>query len=228
MTVTTNASELAATFRKYLQYNQRDRIELLKKQALQLVIGSKGHPGLFQYTKEGAPTPAKIASDVARQGWKIPAYFPDGRIGRGHPSDWAGAAVPKRGRGRPSKKSLANADAIKSAKPTLEQMQKYVIKRRVDAILYVASGWLGAAQDLGGSLALSSGSVKSVRGRAETNVGAGGVSITLVNNTPGILYVNDKYQVAKRAIAQRVADMNEYILRKQQEAAVATGLQKAA
>ena len=213
-----------------MELNGRNPIELLQKQAIQLVIGSKGYGGLYQFTKEGAPSMAQIAGDVKRQGWKIPVHFPDGRTGRGTPSQWAGVKVkqlPVR-RGRPTKARLAEIAAIKAAKPTLQDMQKFVIAKRIRAIYYVATGWGGAAADLGGSFPGGDLISKKKRGYAESSVNGGSASITVVNDTPGILYVNKKTNLAVRALKARVADMKQYIRRKRAENAAAVGWKAAA
>ena len=204
MKVTTNAPLLAATFRRYAEARGRDLSELMLDQ------GRKLATELFVQTKEVAPTKAQIAADVKKQGWKIPGFFPDGRVGRGYPAWWGKI---KRGRGRPRK------DAPPAPRgPSLEQMQRFVIKRRVDALLYVASGWLGAVRDLGGSLKQTSGKVEPDRGRAEIKQGKGYTRITIINDTPGILAVDRKHHVAKKAIAARIADMWVYSIRITREA----------
>ncbi len=230
MRVTTNASQLAKTFRTYVELNGRNPIELLKKQALQLVIGSKGFGGLYQFTKEGAPTWGEISGAVKRQGWKIPVTFPDGRTGRGTPAQWAGVkinALPVRV-GRPTKTRLGEIAAIKAAKPTLEDMQRFVIARRIRAIFYVATGWGGAAADLGGSFEGGEVISKKKRGYAEFSASGGSASVAVVNNTPGILYVNKKTNLAVRALKARVDDMKLYIRRKHAESAQAVGWKQAA
>ncbi len=230
MRITTNATEIASTFRTYVAINGRNPIELLKKQSIQLVIGSKGYPGLYQLTKEGAPTWGQIRGDVLRQGWKIPVTFPDGRTGRGTPEQWAGVkikALPVR-LGRPTKARVAEIAAIKAAKPTLEDMQRFVIAKRIRAIFYVATGWGGAAADLGGSFEGGELISKKKRGYAESEVNGDAVSISVVNDTPGILYVNRKTNLAVRALKARVDDMKLYIRRKQKEAAQNVGWKVAA
>jgi hypothetical protein len=206
MVITTNANEFAATFRRYAELNRRNLADLAIDQSRKLAIE------LYNQTAAVAPTQAQIAADVQKQGWKIPEKFPDGRLGRGTPGQWIGSAVaalPRR-RGRKSKARGAQEAAILSSKPNLQQMQAFVIKHRTRAIKYVASGWLGAVQDLGGSLKSSSGAVNSRRGRAEVADGA----VSIINDTPGMMAVDQKHGVIQKAINTRINDMRVYIARK--------------
>jgi hypothetical protein len=201
--ITTNSPLLAATFRKYAEARGKDLNELMLDQ------GRKLATQLYVETAAVAPTAAQIAADVKRQGWKIPAFFADGRMGRGTPSMWARA----RARGRPRKAGSAPRP------PTLAMMQAFVTKWRVAHRLFVASGWLGAVSDLGGSLKATSGVITKTRGRAEVLQETNYTRITIVNDTPGILSVDAKHDVAKKAIAARIADMMVYIARKSRERA---------
>ena len=204
MRVTTNAPLLAATFRRYAEARQKDLNELMLDQ------GRKLATQLYVETAAVAPTKEQIAADVKKQGWKIPAFFKDGRMGRGTPRMWSEA----RRRGRPRQ------NTAKPRRATLEQMQRFVIRWRVMHRLFVASGWLGAVSDLGGTLKATSGAIDKKRGRAEIQQGKGYTRITIVNDTPGILYVDGKHQVAKKAIVARIADMWVYIARKSRERAI--------
>lgn len=218
MTVTTNAASLAQTFRNYAEvYGSRHPdvgpAKMLIENARKLATD------LYNVSAEIAPTQAQIAADVKKLGWKIPKKFPDGRIGRGEPSDWQGLAfsdveksLTKGRKGRRSNKLKGQLQAaetsIRGTRPTLEMMQNYVIRRRFAHIKYIASGWLGAIQDLGGSLKQSSGNVKSSRGRAEVQDDA----IVIINNSAGINVVNQKYKLVQRAIQRRISDLRVYLL----------------
>jgi hypothetical protein len=208
--IQTNAPDLARTFRQYALLNGRSIEELKLKQSLQLVIGSKGYPGLLQLSKDCAPSKSEIAADVKKQGWKIPREFADGRLGRGTPEQWTSNAVQtaskNNGRGRRSKNFQAKLDALKNARPSLAVMQAFVIKWRVAHRFFVAAGWLKPASELGGTP--DAESFPKPGGRVE--VGADGV--TIINDHPGIIEANRKYQIAARAIYFRILDMREYIV----------------
>ena len=210
MRVTTNAPLLAATFRKYAELNRRDTARLLLEQGKKLAIE------LYNQTAAVAPTQSEITSDVLQQGWRIPKFFKDGRWGRGYPEQWLGRVVadlPKK-RGRKSKARQALEARILRARPTLQQMQTSVIRFRLTARLYVASGWLPAVLRLGGAVKVTSGDVDPERGRAEIEEREGLTRISIINSTPGILTVDRKYDIAQRAIVARIADMLVYIRRK--------------
>ena len=219
MTVSTNADEFAQQVRRYASIfgprHGRNLGEVVLERARKLA-----HE-LYKQTRKAAPTQAQIASDVQKQGWKIPKYFPDGRTGRGEPSQWAGTAIsalPKI-RGRKSRARQAQEAAIRASKPTLEQMQAFVIRERSKAIGFVSLGWLAAVQDLGGDYAR----VDPRQGRAEFHEDFQGLNgeVDIINDTPGIVEVNAKHNVVQMAIQAQIEDMGQYIsdhLRKELQA----------
>ena len=211
MKITTNAPQLAATFRRYaaITRHRTSPEELLLKQARQLVIGSKGHDGLIQLTKAAAPTRSEITADVKKQGWKIPTFFADGSWGRGYPKHWTEHRLRKqakrRGAGRVTTKEQARIDAIRAAqRPSLAVMQRAVSAFRASHRFYVTSGWLKAARALGGS-------PDSISDHEGGRVVVGRSSIAIINDSPGIIAVNRKHHIARRAIAARILDMRDYI-----------------
>jgi hypothetical protein len=104
MTVATNADEFAEVYRRYASFaHSVTGPELLARESRKLIFE------LYNQTKAVAPTISDITQDVVKQGWKIPAKFPDGRVGRGTPDQWKGTAIaslPKR-RGRKTKARIA-------------------------------------------------------------------------------------------------------------------------
>ena len=211
-----NTGRVREMFRQYTQYNKRDSDALAIDQTRKLAND------LYNATAEIAPTRAEIAADVKALGWKIPTRFADGRLGRGTIKNWLGLAYAKqqrriRKRGRKSKKDHQDEATFMAGKPTLAQMQAFVIKLRNAARLYLASGWLGAIVDLGGSTKASSGFVDRDRGGATIFRSPGLVQVIFWNRTPGILTMQDKKDFVGKAIAARVSDMWEYIRRKQTE-----------
>lgn len=198
--------------------------------------GRKFATELYNQTAAIAPTPAQIAADVTAQGWKIPRKFPDGRLGRGVPAQWLGVAYKaalkakeiarKRGRGAKAFND-AQESSFLAQKPTLQVMQAFVIKNRVNAILNLASGWLGAIAELGGSLKerRGRGSIagyprqNAKRGGADIHRSPGRSEIVLWNETPGMTEMDAKHGIVAKAVTVRVADMIVYIRRKMDEAA---------
>lgn len=214
MKVDTNMPEFARTMRKYgAIYGQRHG------KTLDLIILERAKKlayELYAQTAAIAPDKGRIAADVQKLGWRIPPYFPDGRMGRGEPRMWADNAIdelPKR-RGRKSKKRLAQEESIRNSKATLAQMQAFVIRRRASHAKFVATGWLRCILDLGGSLNKGSGDVNPNAGGAVIKPG----EVELHNNTPGCVPANSKYGFVKKAIAAQIQDMTEYIVSRTQQA----------
>ncbi len=218
MTVTTNAADFSKQFKKYAAiYSQRSGRGKTLDQIL-LERAKKLAYALYEETAKIAPTKAQITADVQAQGWNIPKHFKDGRIGRGLPTDWQAQSFNdqvdarrkgKRGRKTKAEKAFESSleGTIRSAKSTLQMMQAYVIRRRLNAAGYIASGWLGAIIDLGGGAKIKSGAVSRTRGRAE--IAPDGVY--LINDTPGCVEANAKYGFTGKAIAAQISDMAEYI-----------------
>lgn len=216
LTISSDSTALASlrqTFRTYAAWNQRDSAGLFIDQARKLATE------LYVQTAAIAPSKSEIAADVKALGWKIPRKFRDGRLGRGVPAQWLGSALARRAkkRGRKSKLSLAEEEAFMAQRPTLEQMQAFVIANRSSARLYLASGWLGAVADLGGSLKNTSGKIDRSRGGATIRRGAGSISVEFWNRTPGIETMDAKKHFVAKAIAVRMIDMQAYIARKRAE-----------
>lgn len=201
----TNTAALRDTFARYADWNGREREMLFEDQTRKFATE------LYMQTAAIAPTKATIAAKVKSLGWRV--------IKTGTPEQWAGRAVAKmdRKRGRPSRKDRAAMDAALSGKPTLEQMQEYVIKKRSKARLYLASGWLGAVVDLGGQMKATSGKVDRSRGGADIHRSPGQVSVEFWNRTEGMVLMDEKKAIVSKAIAVRMADMWVYITRKMNE-----------
>jgi hypothetical protein len=189
---------------------------------------------LYQQTVAVSPTKAEIVADVKSRGWHIPAFFGKverddkghiehgERIGRGLAKWWAAAAEKrrdKRRKGRPTTAAQKARDERLSRRPTLAQMQAYAIAVRNKARLFVASGWLGASSDLGGSLSLSSGNIDHERGGAVISRQPGKTIVTLWNKTPGVEKLNARSHFVRVALIVRAADMAVYVRRKAAEAA---------
>ena len=209
-----NTGRVREMFRQYTQYNRRETDALAIDQSRKLATD------LYNATADIAPTRAEIAADVKALGWKIPAFFGDGRMGRGTAKNWLGLAFARqqgriRKRGRKSKKDHQDEATFMAAKPTLAQMQAFVIKLRDKARLYLASGWLGAIVDLGGSTKSTSGFVDRNRGGATIFRSPGLLQVIFWNRTPGILTMQDKKDFVGKAMAARVADMWIYVRKKQ-------------
>jgi hypothetical protein len=232
----TNATSgrLRETFREYCGRNQRDSEELALATALKLAGGVRDHgygavDGLYQVTAALAPSEAQIEADVKRQGWKIPAYFKDGRMGRGASKMWRASAYQHRTgkkRGRPSKGDVAAREAYLGGKPTLAEMQAFVIRRRVAARLFLASGWLGAIADLGGLLPSSAAHRGALQGRSGVSKYRGGadvyrapglIRIAFWNVTPGIAAMEAKRGIVGPATANVERDLQIYLARKKEE-----------
>jgi hypothetical protein len=204
MTVEVNADQFAETMHKYAEvysfrHPEKGLGQIIKERALNLALK------LYQATKDIAPTQAQIAADVQKQGWRIPTKFPDGRLGRGTPDQWVGGslnALPKH-RGRKSKARLSQEASIRSSKPTLQDMQAFVIRHRSAHAGFVASGWSGALHDLGG---------QSGGGRyGHAEVIEDGAEIEIVNNAPGAAEAEAKHHFIANGIAAATQDMAVYI-----------------
>jgi hypothetical protein len=207
-----------STFKQYVEWNRRDTEMLFLEHARKLATD------LYMETAKEAPTKARITADVQRQGWRIPRVFKPGnfgkawRRGRGVPAQWLGFAMGKMRKGRPTKAALKARAKGMSARPTLKQMQDFVIKIRYDARLYLASGWLGAVSDLGGKLKATSGKVDAQRGGAAIARGATWLRVELWNNTPGIAKISAERGLIERAVRRRLEDTKVHIDRKINEA----------
>jgi hypothetical protein len=210
------AGKVRDTFRQYVQFNKRDQDFLWQDQSRKLAVD------LYTETAAIAPTRAEIAADVKALGWKIPTKFADGRLARGTAAMWLNNALIKnrrvaRKRGRKSKKDFLTERQFLAQKPTLSQMQQFVINLRTKARLFLASGWLGASADLGGSLSDTSGAVQHDRGGATVFRSPGLVQVLFWNRTPGIATMQEKKDFVGKANGRRVADMWVYIRRKMGE-----------
>ena len=209
ITLSSNLPALRDAFREFTRYNLRDTEQLARHQT-QMFAGE-----LYEQTAAIAPSESQISADVQAQGWVIPARFDNGaRRGRGTPDQWLGFAVeslPKK-RGRKSKARHAQEQAILVSRPTLEQMQAYVIRIRDLARLYLASGWLNGLYNLGVSPpGAVHGTIDPSRSGAEVRRGGGVIEIELWNRTPGIVTQNQKHQFVAIAVRNRVEDMWVYI-----------------
>lgn len=206
--ITSNSSAMSRMFLEYASWNQRETPDLFVAES------RKFANELYMQTAAIAPSKATISAKVKSLGWHV--------IKRGSSSQWKGAALAKKakrkGRGAGAIND-ATRDKAMAAKATLEQMQAYVIAKRSNARLYLASGWLGAVSDLGGSLKISSGNIDHTRGGAEVFRSPSHVEIEFWNRTPGIVEQDAKHNLVGRAYAVRMADMLEYIERKRREAA---------
>lgn len=162
---------------------------------------------------------------MASKGWKIPKYFHTGetrgwRVERGVKALWAGLTIERRAkriekRGRRGKSDRLSDQAFLAQKPTLAQMQAFVIKLRARASNFLASGWLASIAALGGS---PKGKVDPDRGGVMIQRGNGLMRVTLWNRTPGIVTVNRKKNFVGKAIAARLASMSQYIAEKRAQA----------
>lgn len=211
ITINSNGiGRIRETFRSYASHNRREVEFLWQDQSRKLANE------LYNVTAAIAPSRSEIAADVRALGWKIPTRFADGRIGRGLPGDWTGFALTKRERRKKGKP--VDEAAFRAKRPTLAQMQAYVIALRSRARLFLASGWLGAIVDLGGSPKTSSGKVDRDRGGADITRSPGLITVEFWNRTPGIEGQNSKHDLVGKAVKARVADMLIYIRRKQTDA----------
>lgn len=208
----TDIGAIQAKFREKLLYNKRNEEYLAKKEALAFAHD------LFQETKELAPTRAEIAADVKALGWKIPAFFKDGRMGRGTPEMWekfgfvrAVKRILKGQRGRRSEENQAKINNAVLKQNKLSAMQRFVIALRAAHRLFLATGWLGSIVDLGGSLNAKSGEVDRQRGGAYFRRSGGRLEWSLWNRTPGIETMQRKTNFVGKAIARRLNDMQKYI-----------------
>ena len=211
-----NLTRVRGAFKSYCEYNRRDRDFLWKDQTRKLATD------LYVETAAIAPTRAEIAAEVKQLGWAIPTRFADGRLGRGTPKQWIGWAYTKmkrrvRRRGRKSKADHLDDAEFMAQKPTLQQMQQFVIDMRDKARLFLASGWLGAILELGGSPKATSGFVQHDRGGAFITRVEGRVAVTFWNRTPGIATMQEKKDFVGKAFQKRIADMWIYIRRKRGE-----------
>lgn len=213
-----NAIELREKFKEYAEWNERDIDELGMKTVQKLVIGAKGVDGLYQTTKAIAPTPGTIEAKVRSLGWRV--------IKRGTPEKWSSSArknLPKvstKGMSKAERKAeMARRKAVLAlaAQDQLKLMQNFVIRKRTRAIFWLASGWLGAAADLGFNFRKMFGKVDHARGGATVTKTATGTRVEIWNKTNGVDSVNEKYGFLQRAIANVVADLEVYIERKQAE-----------
>lgn len=202
--VTVNADAFSDTMQRYAEVYSRRHPEkglgqIMIERARNLALK------LYQATKAIAPTQAQIAADVQKQGWRIPTNFPDGRLGRGTPDQWLGTAVKSlpKVRGRKTAQRKAEEAAIRARKPTLQEMQAFVIKHRSAHAGFIASGWKGALWDLGGK-ATGGGF-----GRAE--VMDGGNEIEIVNNAPGAAVADAKHGFVAKGIEDATKDMEWYV-----------------
>ena len=213
----TNAQAVRATFQQYVQHNKRDQDFLWRDQSRKLATD------LYTETAAIAPSRAEIAAEVKQLGWRIPTRFADGRLGRGVAKNWLGYAYTKmrrrvRRRGRKTKADHLEEADFMAQRPTLQQMQQFVIDLRTKARLFLASGWLGAIVDLGGSVQATSGFVQRERGGATIFRSTGLVQVMFWNRTPGIETMQEKKDFVGKASARRVADMWVYIRRKMGDA----------
>ncbi|HEX8312159.1 MAG TPA: hypothetical protein VF614_12625, partial [Chthoniobacteraceae bacterium] len=119
--LSSNAGSLNDTFARYAEWNRRDREQLFEDQSRKLATE------LYMQTAAIAPTKATIASKVKSLGWAV--------IKRGTPQQWVGRAVGRKSRriGRPSNEDRAAFEAAREKKPTLAQMQAFVIAKRSNA-----------------------------------------------------------------------------------------------
>lgn len=202
-----NLDQFSSTFRKYAEiYSQRSGAGKGMSVIILERAGKLAYE-LFKQTEAIAPTQSDIAADVQKLGWKIPEKFPDGRIGRGTPDQWAGTAIKSlpKVRGRKTKERRTQEAGIRSQKPTLQMMQQFVIKHRTAHRKFIASGWLGAISQLGGRVTgttqLGSG------GRAEYRGG----EIDIINDRPGCVAANQKHNFVQKAIDAQTSDMAEYV-----------------
>lgn len=199
-----NASQFSDTMKRYaevysMRHPDKGLGEIVIGRALNLAIK------LREATLKIAPNQAQIAADVQRQGWKIPAKFPDGRLGRGTPDQWsrgALAALPKQ-RGRKTAARHTEEAAILGSRPTLQQMQAFVIKHRSAHSGFIASGWVGAIFDLGGRA--------KGGGFGRATVKDGGAEIDIINNAPGCTEADAKHGFVVKGIANATQDMANYI-----------------
>lgn len=170
---------------------------------------------LYKQTKAIAPNQSKIAGDVQKLGWRIPARFPDGRLGRGDPDQWLGTAVKElpKVRGRKTNERRALEASIRNSKPTLQQMQHFVIQYRARHAGYIATGWLRAIHELG-VYGVTSAKGQSIHGRIEVKVG----EVEIINDVPGAAIANQKYGFVQKAIDAQTADMTDYIVDHLQQA----------
>jgi hypothetical protein len=208
-----NMPQVSNALREYLKVCSKSAEDAFVHQAKNFALN------LYQVTADIAPTVSKIRADVTAHtqpgNWDIPAFFADGRMGRGLPRMWRSFLYrtrPNKKKGRPNKDAAAAREAYLGARPTTEDMRNFVVKMRSNARLYLASGWLPAVETLGGRLNGKNGEVHANRGGADIIRLKGKIVINLWNYTRGIVEMDAKHRLVDRAAAIRAADMWVYIL----------------
>jgi hypothetical protein len=89
------------------------------------------------------------------------------------------------------------------------------IGARVAARFFLALGWLNGARAAGANVSgKGDRHTGMATGYGSVNLTAGKPVITIANTTPGIVADNNRYDIVKKAIARRIADMQKYIDRK--------------
>lgn len=208
-----NNDLMAETFRLYAVARKRDDELLFIDEA------RKYATELYAVTADLAPTKAEITADVQKLGWKIPTRFADGRLARGVASNWLGLAWDNyyarvKKRGRRSKKSHKDEATVMAQKPTLQQMQAFVVKMRMAARKFLATGWLPAVERFGGSRNAAAGRVGVKHGSATLTRTEGRLTYTFTNSTPGIADMDQKHGIIAKASANWMADKQKYLLKK--------------
>ena len=170
-------------------------LELNKRNAGELVAKKAKDVAiqLYRATAKNAPSRQEIATKVKAQGWRV----------KRKAGAWPLKAGEKKGSTGP-----------------LHRMQASVIGRRQKAIGTAASGWLPAVNKFGGSAGKRLVQVKNPRGTVTIEgMGTGSPKITIANQTPGIAYMQKKFNLTRTAFNAASKDMVPYIRKKLDETA---------
>jgi len=205
---TSNLDQIQRKFAEYAAYNQRDVEMLAVDQSRKLATD------LYVETAKIAPTKARIRADLNKTVTAKDWYWAKNDT---HQTKLLWAITAKWAKKKGMTGKISGYFSPWFWNQIMHNMAERIWISRKNAILYLASGWLGAVKDLGGTLKKTSGKVKTQRGGATIRRGNGVVEVTMWNNTPGIETQQAKHDFVGKAIDRRIADMQVYIYRKQQE-----------
>lgn len=121
--------------------------------------------------------------------------------------------------------ALKTRDSIKRKGGSRQKQVKAELRARIAARQFTATGWFPAVEALGGNPKAAKRIKGPKRGRLVEQKGSLSVSETLINEQPGAEHVATKNgHATQRALDEEAADMMEYVMRKQEQAARSAGL----